>query len=338
VRYRSREKERHQAALKEQERVTSRWFRPHIDQRSEQIVQEARPEVLLENAAQRAERLAVVDAQEKEERRQRKMAEIYGAYTFTPTIDPESRAIGQCGVPRACHTSASGANTCFVCAVVGHSSSIEELVQNRKALEARARIRQRVEEDRAQACTFHPHINELSRKLMDPSAEDAFLENYAREYAHVGYAEGGCPLDMSVDASVRMNLQRARNGRINMQEPERMARDIRTHLLEKEERRRSELMAQEIEELRDCTFQPSLERSQASLEKQRRDVSPVVIHGLGRFLELKHMGAKQKEEAAEREKEVFSVRNVDKYRRPEDGSTVVQVYAHICCYSTQCMY
>jgi hypothetical protein len=107
VRYRSREKERHQAALKEQERVTSRWFRPHIDQRSEQIVQEARPEVLLENAAQRAERLAVVDAQEKEERRQRKMAEIYGAYTFTPTIDPESRAIGQCGIPRVCHTSAS---------------------------------------------------------------------------------------------------------------------------------------------------------------------------------------------------------------------------------------
>lgn len=182
-----------------------------------------------------------------------------------------------------------------------------------------------MEEDFAQECTFRPKINELSRQLTDPSAEDAFLANYAREYAHMGYAESGCPLDASLDALIRMNLHRARSGRINMQEPEKMARDIRAHLLEKEEKRRSELMAKEIEELRDCTFQPSLEQSQVSLERQRRDASPVVIRGLGRYLELKHMSAKQREDAAEREKEVFSVRNVDKFRRPEDGSTVVQV-------------
>lgn len=94
MRYRSRERERRDALLKEQERETGNWFRPHIDDKSLHIVQERRPEILLENAAQRADRLAVADAQDKEERRQRRMAEVYGAYTFTPQIDPESRAIG----------------------------------------------------------------------------------------------------------------------------------------------------------------------------------------------------------------------------------------------------
>ena len=110
-----------------------------------------------------------------------------------------------------------------------------------------------------------------------------------------------------------------------MAEPEKMQRDIRMHALHKEEKRRSELIAREIQDLRECTFHPDIDSSLASLERQKHDNSPVVVRGLGRFLELKHLTARQKEDALQREREVFSVRNIDQYRRAEDGSTVVQV-------------
>jgi hypothetical protein len=160
---------------------------------------------------------------------------------------------------------------------------------------------------------------------MEPNAEEEFLRSYAEEYAHIGWAEGNCPLNVSIEQGIREHAKRAQNGRINMQEPEVMARDIRLHLRKKEEQRLTELKVREFEELRDCTFQPSIEHSLSSLDRQRRDTSPVVIRGLGRHLELRHLSAKQKEDALQREKEVFSVKNVDKYRRAEDGSTLVQV-------------
>ena len=214
----------------------------------------------------------------------------------------------------------------------GRSNSIQELVENKRALSAREEIRRRVEEEHAQACTFHPQINELSKELLDPKADEAFIRSYAEEYAHIGWAEGERS-GPSIDEMIREHTRRAHAGRINMQEPEKMLRDIRAHELEKEQKRRAELMVKEIEEMRDCTFQPSIDRSIASLERQRRDTSPVVVRGLGRYLELKHMSAKQREDALQREREVFSVKNIDKYRRAEDGSTIIEVniWEHKLC-------
>lgn len=296
--YRERERKRQETLQKEQAQVTNSWFKPSIGAKSADIVSKHRPEILLESAEQKMERLSVKDAHDIEERRRRRAAELYGAIPFTPAIDPLSKMLGR-------------------------TSSIEELMHNRRGAEVRERIRRRVEEEANQECTFHPQINELSKQLLEPCDEDLFLQQYNRDYAQVGWAQAGCPL--AIDQSIRDSVQRAQNGRINMQEPELMARNIRLHLLEKEEKRRSELITREIDELKYCTFRPAIESSLASLERQRQDTSPVVIRGLGRYLELKHLTAKQKEDALQREKEVFSVKNVDKFRRPEDGSTMVQV-------------
>jgi len=65
---------------------------------------------------------------------------------------------------------------------------------------------------------------------------------------------------------------------------------------------------------------------------------PIVIKGLGRYLELKQMSLKQKAEAMRREKEAFQVKNVDKYRRIEDGSTIVEVCIIIDCGITLVIY
>eukprot|EP01036_Dinobryon_divergens_P033839 gene33839-43723_t len=48
--------------------------------------------------------------------------------------------------------------------------------------------------------------------------------------------------------------------------------------------------------------------------------------GLGRYLELKQMSSRQKEELKQRELDAFSVRNVDKFRRVEDGTTIVESF------------
>lgn len=297
--YKQRERARQDAQLRERESVTNKWFKPQIDAKSAAIVHEQRPELSLESVEQMSRRLSVQDAQEQEARRQARAAAMYGAIPFTPAIDPLSRCLGR-------------------------SSSIEELVQNRRAVAARERVRQRVEEETSQECTFKPKINNLSKQLLMPSEDELFLQKYNSEYAAVGWADQNCPLN-GMEPSIRDSFTRNQNGRINWLEPEKMQRDIRMHALAKEEKRRSELIAREIQELRECTFHPAIESSFVSLEKQRQDTSPVVIRGLGRFLELKHLTARQKEEALQREREVFTVKNIDKYRRAEDGSTVVQV-------------
>jgi hypothetical protein len=107
---------------------------------------------------------------------------------------------------------------------------------------------------------------------------------------------------------------------INLKEPERMARDIKIYMLEREERRKSELVAREIEELRECTFQPNVK------EYNPLNTEPVIIRGLSRHLELKHLHAKQKEENLKREKEVFQVKNVEKFRKT-DNTTIVQPFS-----------
>jgi len=59
-------------------------------------------------------------------------------------------------------------------------------------------------------------------------------------------------VDNDVDIPIRPR------GRIDLKHPERMARDIRSHLLKKEEQRHSELIQKELDELKDCTFNPHL--------------------------------------------------------------------------------
>ena len=172
-----------------------------------------------------------------------------------------------------------------------------------------------------------------------------------------------------------------------------MAREIRHQLLEKEEKRRLELVAREVEVMEECTFKPNIpqyrptnnswnsnrslsfgngglspsatmlltnlydesyqnsnshnhnhnanpyfdhENSASYFDENKNNLSmagsiassgctPVIVRGLSRHIELKKLSLKQKDEAEKREAEAFSVKNVDKYRRGIDGSTIVKV-------------
>ena len=311
--YRQKEKRKEDVRHTQEMEQVKDWFRPSICEQSGKIIQEQRPDLLLETNEMRIHRLSLQSAEEIKERRRLKAAELYGSLTFTPKIDGLSK-------------------------VLGKSNSIDELVYNTRGQHIKDSISRKVEADKYRECTFQPRINELSKQLLSVDAlgeDDRFIQRYYEEYSQVrGYNEAvadACPVNEMERYSglSREHLSRLHHGRINMKEPERMAHDIRVHLIEKEEKRRSELIAQEINDLRECTFRPNLDNSYSfssrALSQHQQQQQPVVIKGLNRHLELRYMSVKQREDALAREREVFSVRNVDKYRRAEDGSTIVEV-------------
>ena len=101
---------------------------------------------------------------------------------------------------------------------------------------------------------------------------------------------------------------------------------------QKEKKRREELISREIEELQNCTFQPTLNQSFAAAASHSnastsaKSSDPIVIKGLNRHLELRQLSEKLKKEEKEREFNAFHVRDVDKFRRQEDGATIVKSF------------
>jgi len=111
---------------------------------------------------------------------------------------------------------------------------------------------------------------------------------------------------------------------IDLKHPEKMSRDIRIKQRQKEEKIRAELAAREIEELAECTFQPQI----PVYSPPPVVIEPVVIRGISRHLELKSRKEKLLYDKAQREKQAFNVRNAHKFRKTEDGSTIVEVISN----------
>ena len=101
-----------------------------------------------------------------------------------------------------------------------------------------------------------------------------------------------------------------------------MKRAIDNYIAERNTLITSNLLEKELIELKDCTFSPDI----IGLEyKYRLSDEPVIVRGLGRHLELRDMSKRMKDDSIRREQDVFRVRNVDKYRRSDDGRTIVEV-------------
>lgn len=279
----------------------SQWFQPPPPAtRSLQILRQHRPHLLEETESERFDRLARGDAEAKADHRRALEQEIYSQLRFQPTLVAKSSQVV--------------ANS--------FTSSVDELYQDNRGKLARERMKRRVEEEESSKCTFRPEINSRSRQLIAQLEEE---QTGGDSYDILYRMYNATP--SSATASTGTSY-RPRRQRITWDEPERMAQMLRLQALRKEEQRREELIAQELQELQACTFQPNLSTQSYFHKKQHHDEDDeplVVVPGLGRHLELRALARRQREEAAEREKEVFSVPKVDRYRRAEDGSTIVQV-------------
>lgn len=255
---------------------------------------ENRPEVIEETPEQRALRLYRDDAEDIERKRRDIEQEMYGNISFVPTIDPISKELGR-------------------------STGVKELSENKRGRRLKMKSKQTFEQRESEECTFQPQIAQSQKSYLKELYSSGKVHSGPNLFApHMAWDDMGCPLHR--DSDQRSSDAGTPAGSINLREPERMARDIRLHQLEKDEKRRAELIVREIDELQECSFQPKIYRKPASQSSR-----PVTVAGVGRHFELKYMKQKQDEESRQREQDAFRVKNVETFRRKVDGSTVVEV-------------
>jgi hypothetical protein len=330
------------------------WFKPEISSlRSANIIASKRPELLSETVEDRAKRMSREAADGRERRRKAKEDELYGSMTFVPEIDPLSRAMGRSRGLQELVENKSGQRMKEVARI-----AVDKIEDSKCTFKP--------------SINAYPGSALNSSFRSSRGAERAEESRYNADLTPLGWAE--CSLVVGLSSSCRTSdaeeegegdtdedsleplrqrssqspgtlgglRSRHLDGRhghykhcsVNLREPERMSRNIRQQQAEREKRRREELIAREVEEMRECTFQPSLNAHSSSMfctsqgctrRSSAHDKQPVVVRGLGRHLELKHLFLRQREEACRRESEVFSVKNIERFRRGEDGSTIVKV-------------
>lgn len=219
--------------------------------------------------------------------------EMYGNISFVPSIDPISKELGR-------------------------SSGMKELSENKRGQRLKSKVKQTYEQRESEVCTFQPQITQSQKSYLKELYASGKMQAGPNLFApHMAWEDVGCPVHPE---SSQMSDVGKPMGSINMREPERMAREIRLQQLEKDEKRRSELIVREIDELQECSFQPKIYRKPAG-----KSTKPVVVAGVGRHLELKYMKQKQDELAKERAENAFRVKNVEHFRRKADGATIVEV-------------
>ena len=317
-------------------------FKPFIG-KSEAIALASRPSLSSETEEERSYRLSTLDGADIAAHRAEIEKEVYKDLTFRPAIDPISKALGR-------------------------RSSLDELVTNPKGKLVRQRAKEAQDRVVASECSFRPAVKDYVIDANAPSSSSSSSLvagvgpgfGYYFESSVGGWEEGEGEAGEKENTNRSVNVTSAGvvRAKLTPREPERLSRDIRLHLQEKEERRRAgaspspalfslppslslflflslsprpihqtqtpaELIAREMESLRECSFAPSLPPPPPN----STDAGPVVVRGLGRHLELQHNAIKLKNDKNEREKHVFSVRGVEQLRRQEDGGTIVKPFS-----------
>jgi len=159
-------------------------------------------------------------------------------------------------------------------------------------------------------CTFKPTINPVSKALGRSSSVEEMTEGSqmakvrrrrALVEANQKFVEE-CPFKPKIRKSKLHsdeNAFRMGYGRIceNADVVEKRMRQRQAELEEKLERERH---AKVVEKLKDCTFHPEI-----NSQRPKTNKGPVVVRGLGRFLELRDLAKRREEEKSQREREVF---------------------------------
>ena len=292
---------KHAAAVRAEERSeAATLFKPKIQKSTGDILKHARPELLLEGPEERARRMSDDEMRRIEARKQELENVVYNEndYSFAPNIDRVSKALGR-------------------------DSSIDELYENRRGQRIKTNLIRKVNEDIAKECSFAPQTNHKNSAFgLEVSATGARAVPIWESCAVA--EEDEMARRKLVNNGNRPLSAPSAGMRINLREPERMARDIRHHLAEKEEKRREIMAVREINELSECTFQPALPHYKASSFN-----TPVVVRGIARHLELKNLSDKIRKEKEDRIKNAYKVKNINKIKRSGDGTTIIEVkYSH----------
>ncbi|DBA05429.1 TPA: hypothetical protein N0F65_007591 [Lagenidium giganteum] len=252
-------------------------FKPDIGN-AEEVLKQMRPQLLSEKQADKLYRLIYDDPKKLEMKKQRLREEYYSQYSFKPDINPVSKAL--C---RAAKLGDDGASPSK------NTSTRSPEPDDAFAPVSRPRFRSRVVLEMNEAeeaeCTFKPNVASKPRVCFSTSKIEAKPSN-------------------------TKSLWKSDNI-LHMIEAQRQQRD------DELEAKRN---ARELEELRECTFQPRISRKSELLSRKQKHESsvdpdraprsskrerPVIVRGLGRFLELRELARRQRVEQQQREDRVF---------------------------------
>jgi hypothetical protein len=121
--------------LKQQQYEDSQLFKPEVTKKADQILEKTRPKVAKETSGERAARMSKYEMEAIEMRRKDKESEIYDSMSHTPQVDPISRTLGR-------------------------KTDLQELVENNRGRVIKERIRNKIEKEIGDECTFKPEINQ----------------------------------------------------------------------------------------------------------------------------------------------------------------------------------
>ncbi len=108
--------------------------------------------------------------------------------------------------------------------------------------------------------------------------------------------------------------------RVNVNEPQQIVKAIDAYRRDREMKLRQTRQEVEYEAMKECTFAPDV--AGARVPKQS---GPVVVRGLGRYLELKDLAKRLEDEKQSREKKAFLVAGASKSKKVR-GKTVPQPF------------
>ena len=275
---------------------------------------------LAETPAEKIDRLAVKDKEGAEERRAERAAAVYSKYKYEPAINNVSRALA----PRG--------------------STSQELADNRRGRAARDRVRREAEEKHREECTFRPDVRRSTDGLRLALKNERLTGVTGVSGGEAVARSVETLTDKSLlgltDEKARLADEKARalSVRINLSEVDDLTAQVGRYNEHKEEVRRERMREREMEELKECTFAPRTNHqnhqnhirrqarneenngpgeeggpqdagyAQSHLESKRTGGKPVVVRGLGRYLELRNMANQKTRLQKEREDQAFKVR------------------------------
>ena len=262
----------------------------------------------VESAEARALRLSVVDRERIQARKKLAEETYYKQFNYKPSINPVSKALGR------------------------GSQSVAELSCNPRGAEARKRAAAAEEARRKAAETFKPTLlhtkstaADRGKRSSSPKTTSTGASSGATSKAPLrprkenagGNNANGASSSTTPSHQHRVHEEAHHPPRTSLKDPAARLAEIHQRRAAADAWRNAQLAEREMKELEGCTFSPqkaTTDRNgssgnrgaaanngsykQSSQSKGRSSGNPVVVRGLGRYLEVRDLAKKQREEKA----------------------------------------
>ena len=173
-------------------------------------------------------------------------------------------------------------------------------------------VRQQLQAEHYQRHTYKPQIDAISARLARSKTDQERSSN-TRGQARKSEAEKSRERELLAECTFKPKLDTrsevlaegssARTA-LRGEAADEMSRRIEAQMQEREAKLEQARRVAQHDQLKECTFAPKLRAKSAA---EPADASPVVVRGLGRYMELKEMAKRQAEAQKQREQKAFIV-------------------------------